>query len=94
MSDLIDRKEALKALREIFTRGNGLRPATVDMINAIKFLPSAEPKTGKWLPDNNNIYEVRFICSECKKSEAVPTIMYKPAWDYCPNCGKKMEVTE
>ncbi len=45
MSDLIDKKEALKALREIYIRGNGLRPATVDMINAVKFLPSAEVLT-------------------------------------------------
>ena len=45
MSDLIDKREALKALREIYIRGNGLRPATVDMINAVKFLPSAEPLT-------------------------------------------------
>lgn len=45
MSDQIDRKEALKALREIYIRGNGLRPAAVDMINAVKFLPSAEVLT-------------------------------------------------
>ncbi len=54
--------------------------------------PTIEPqrKKGMWLPDNNSVYEMRFICSECKESQVVPTIgftKYKPIWDYCPNCG-------
>lgn len=84
MEDLISRKEALKALREIYVRGNGLRPATVDMINAIKFLPSAE-KRGKWKPID--VYEVVVACSECKQK-------FTYEHNFCPNCGAKMEVTE
>jgi rubrerythrin len=93
MEDLISRKEALKALREIFVRGNGLRPATADMINAIKFLPSAEPKKGQWIFTRYYVWE----CSECGKN---PTIgmgyiqRRSELFRYCPNCGAKMEVTE
>lgn len=53
-----------------------------------------QERTGRWIPDNNNMYEMRFICSECKESQVVPTIgfiKYKPLWDYCPNCGARME---
>ena len=65
------------------------------IITDIKNLPSAQPeqRTGRWLPDNNSVYEMRFICSECKESHVVPTIgftTYKPIWDFCPNCGAKM----
>ena len=53
-----------------------------------------ERKKGKWLLDNKSVYEMRFVCSECHESEVVPTIgftTYKPIWDYCPNCGARME---
>ena len=63
---------------------------------SIKNLPPVQPKRmkGRWLPDNNFAYEMRFVCSVCKESEVVPTIgftKYKPIWDFCPNCGAKME---
>lgn len=62
----------------------------------IQHMPTIKPerKKGKWLPDNNGFYETRFVCSVCKESEIVPTIgfsKYVPIWDYCPNCGAKME---
>lgn len=57
----------------------------------IDALPTIEErKTGKWLPDNTNMYEIRFVCSNCKESQVVPTIGYKPIWDWCPNCGADM----
>ena len=46
-----------------------------------------ELKKGKWLPDNNNYYEERFVCSECKGNFKVATCMGKPMWKFCPNCG-------
>lgn len=55
-------------------------------------MPTIEQrKTGKWIPDNTNMYEMRFVCSSCKESQVVPTIFYKPIWGWCPNCGAKME---
>lgn len=66
------------------------------IILIIKEQPTIEPerKNGKWLPDNNSVYEMRFVCSECKESQVVPTIgftKYKPIWDFCPYCGARME---
>lgn len=64
------------------------------VFNVIDNQPTIEPqRTGRWLPDNNSVYEMRFVCSECKTSEIVPTIgftKYKPIWDFCPNCGAEM----
>lgn len=64
-------------------------------LDGFKNAPTIEErKTGKWLPDNNSVYEMRFICSECRESQVVPTIgftKYKPIWDFCPNCGAMME---
>jgi rubrerythrin len=62
-------------------------------------LPPVQPKRmkGRWLPDNNFAYEMRFVCSVCKESEVVPTIgftKYKPIWDFCPNCGADMRGNE
>lgn len=57
--------------------------------------PTIEPerKTGMWIPDNNNYYEERYICSACKRSYKVDTCMGKPIWNYCP-CGAKMKEGE
>ena len=45
-------------------------------IDAVNMQPTIQPerKKGEWLPDNNNAYEMRFVCSCCKESEVVPTI--------------------
>ena len=49
----------------------------------------SERKKGKWIPDNNNYIEERFICSACGRSYKVDTCMGKPMWDFCP-CGADM----
>lgn len=70
----------------------------IPMLGKPSFCPleeAEERKTGKWLPDNNSVYKMRFICSECRESQVVPTTgftKYKPIWDFCPLCGAKMEV--
>ena len=58
----------------------------------LKEQPTIEPerKKGKWLPDNNNYYDERYVCSECKVSYKVDTCMGHPSWDFCPNCGADM----
>ena len=62
-------------------------------VNVLANLPLAKPerKKGRWLPDNNCYYETRYICSECKLPFHVETIMMKPSWRFCPNCGARME---
>ena len=42
-----------------------------------------QQKTGRWVFDE--LLDKHYYCSECKS-------MGVDYWDYCPNCGAKMEV--
>lgn len=57
----------------------------------------AEPvRHGKWTRDYETAWgDSRFMCSVCHCKESVPTCNGEPSiWDYCPNCGAKMEEEE
>lgn len=98
MSDLINRQDAINALGEEPEIWNdteeewAYRNAWVEHISAIKALPSAEPKIGKWEikteTDEYGLKRPKLVCSKCEKEPA--------AWDltelfeFCPNCGAKM----
>ena len=88
MDDQIYRQAAIDAIRKDVMGG-------LNYEGILKRVPSAQTeRTGRWIPDNNFYYETRFVCSECKESECVPTIgftLQKPLWDYCPNCGARMD---
>lgn len=66
----------------------------VKFANAVNKLSSVnpqEPKTGHWISIERKPLETpRFECSECHTQEFVETCMYKPIWNYCPNCGCRM----
>ena len=65
----------------------------IDRFMGFASQPTIEPRKGKWLPDNNSVYEMRFVCSECNESQVVPTTgftKYKPIWNFCPNSGADM----
>ena len=51
-------------------------------------LPSAEPKSGRWILDRSGAY----CCSECMEPCAT-YVMMKPRDKFCKMCGAKMEVT-
>ena len=96
MDDLISRQAAIDATWEEPSYTDPLNVLT-EVRDRIKALPSAQPtikpRKGKWLPDNNSVYEMRFVCSECNESQVVPTTgftKYKPIWNFCPNCGADM----
>lgn len=49
-----------------------------------------EPKTGHWICIDD--YHIgKFKCSVCQTEGFPNTAMYEPTWNYCPNCGAKME---
>lgn len=84
-SDLISRCELFNRLANVKDLGEAFA--------VIQGMPTAQPLTGKWIPDNNNYYDERYICSQCGVSYKVDTCMGKPSWDFCPACGTKMEVS-
>ena len=99
MSDLINRKDAIKALEfeqvhmtaycDGKNEGNpfeSYNKGLDDGIKALKGLPSAEPerKTGKWISVESNT--VNGICSVCGyESHLYENDVYGE--HYCPNCG-------
>lgn len=42
---------------------------------------------GRWEWDTEDIYR----CSNCAEKSHVKEVMGHPEWDYCPNCGAKMD---
>ena len=64
----------------------------IDAINAIKSIPTIEPKRGKWLEWIDCEGEVFWKCSACGQvSEAsAADILYK----FCPFCGADMRERE
>lgn len=53
-----------------------------------------EVKHGRWIWMGET-GDSRFMCSRCKGKENVPTCNGEPTiWEYCPNCGAKMEMVE
>ena len=88
MSDLIERQEAIDAMRNSFC-GNTYE---VDKaIEAVEQLPSAEPerKKGKWIYDTERVagdgwtYS-QYHCSECGFQELGGLA------NFCPHCGVDM----
>lgn len=93
MSDLISRQAAIDALKEHEDAKGYLR---CDYEVVLEQLPSAE-KHGKWESkalDNFRKYEV--VCSECGARYVGNYDAYDEPYDfnYCPNCGARMEADE
>ena len=44
-------------------------------------------KHGRWEWDTEDIYR----CTVCYEKVHVKEVMGRPDWDYCPNCGAKMD---
>lgn len=97
MADLIDRQAVLDLFKN---HANGSFAYGI-VWSKIKELPSvtAERKTGKWITriDDKGQF-IGYKCSKCggkkigDEGEWVELIDYK--YQYCPNCGAKMEEGE
>ena len=64
----------------------------IDAINAIKGIPTIEPKRGEWAKRTRDtlIAQVNFTyCSEC--GQPIMHEHTRPLWNFCPNCGARMK---
>lgn len=63
----------------------GMFPRMIDNAKTI----NAEPKTGRWTTEHGDHVhaELRPIYIYCSECGMVSTVM----WNYCPNCGAKMD---
>ena len=86
MSDLIERQDAIDAIRASALKYTGFMEMEMytddDAVEAIEGLQSAEPKTGHAETASSGV-TVWAVCSECKKPI--------DPWDnYCRSCGARM----
>ena len=104
MSDLIDRKKTIDAIKKEWEEPlhSGETWEIIERTcDRIHNLPSAEPKKGRWTPKEQREKQEIFICSECGGWAYSPWVGSrknpKPnrcKYRYCPHCGARMEETE
>ena len=95
MSDLIDRQAAIEALDEIEAEvADGFGFEYEKWRKYFCDLPPAQPERikGRWISADAIFGGEPFYCSECGENTR-DTVMGKPRWNFCPNCGAEMEVT-
>lgn len=49
-----------------------------------------QPKKGRWISADAIFGGEPFYCSECGENTR-DTVMGKPRWNFCPNCGAEMD---
>lgn len=83
---------AIKLLRgSVLGTNEQLHEAVFMAIRALK----AEPiKHGKWKPFDLTWGRSVYACTNCGEAFEVPTEDGKPIYDYCPNCGARMDEVE
>ena len=96
--DLISREDAIKAVSEPFDRKywQYTTRSIRDTVKALKDIPSAEPKQGKWIRKERwsrgvgmgEVYGWYFECSACG---CLSEGSVNDAGNFCPNCGCRMK---
>ena len=91
-TDCISRQAAIETFKDCAVNGVGID----GIVDALKQLPPAEPKRGKWIRTGSGSLYDHYGCSECGKApkwDCLGDNRWKIAFtDFCPNCGAKMEV--
>ena len=64
----------------------------IEILTEIEFTPAIDPESlrpkGRWVSDEG---DVLFHCSECETQISTSWDYDDLHWNYCPNCGAKME---
>ena len=93
-TDTISRQSAIDALDKRFDSIPMEQTTEILQLRRdLRQLPSAQPKRGRGISADAMFGGVPLYCSECGENTR-DTVMGKPRWNFCPNCGAKMEVTE
>ena len=94
MTDYIKREDVKHAINTSKYYG---KKVWYDILDDIYNIPSADVapvRHGRWKPFDRTWGRSVFTCSACGECMDVPTEMGKPTFDYCPNCGAKMDEEE
>lgn len=98
MEDLISRQAVLEKaiivpIAKVVTEDKVICRKIV-FVEDIQKLPSVtpQPKMGRWIEERDDYGEItHWHCSNCYDDSGFITTC---KWDYCPNCGAKMEVAD
>ena len=91
MSDLISRQAAIDAHCELCEANDKCICVYCKDIERFMNLPTAEPKKGKWIEEDDDI--IHGHCSSCGWASVwQQTDVF--GMNYCPNCGAKMEESD
>lgn len=98
--ELIDRQALLRdkcwlcggAVNDPYAQGymSGLDVAEM-VIRAAHTVDAVPVVHGRWVRLDAHRGMEQFKCSICRSECYVPTCMREPMYDYCPNCGAKMD---
>ena len=97
MNDLISRSYIINII-EMWMKVPSYSESERNIMRAIDYevrtAPSAETKKGRWIVEHgvfmhDGIYGDMYHCSVCGYRERNPE-----GFNYCPNCGAKMEASE
>ncbi len=82
-----------------FTNGfiEGAKIKENAILNALADVHAADVapiKLGRWIKLDMHSGMEQYKCSACNQECYVPTCMGEPLYDYCPNCGAKMDGDE
>jgi Zn finger protein HypA/HybF involved in hydrogenase expression len=83
--DCISREEAIRVAEQ--GQIQGYEWEFKKLCNLPSITP--QPKIGKWITTRTFMHDGEFYCDKCKCDSP-----NNEKWDYCPNCGAKMEVEE
>ena len=64
-----------------------LMDAFDDALADAQTVDAVEVKHGRWKWDTGDIYQ----CTNCAEKSHVKEVMGQPDWNFCPNCGEKMD---
>ena len=80
------------ALKALIDEGWGEGPFKTAFFGEIDDATTIDPvKHGEWEPFDLTWGRSVYACSSCRDAMEVPTEMGRPIYDYCPNCGAKMD---
>ena len=88
MAEYIEREAAYDDFEKCNRENPKWTPSRVKTLIARQKSADVSPvRHGRWEWDTEDIYR----CSNCAEKSHVKEVMGHPEWDYCPNCGAKMD---
>ena len=97
MMELIDKQEAIDALNaqadEMSWWHERCDEQRKGILTAVRIVSDIKPKRGHWMIEP--IEEPEYCkCSECGYTNLIVEVFSLDGYNYCPNCGAKMERNE